>query len=523
MRGGSKVVGGSQFRVMTTPNVNGVVEITCTKCQALRSDFAKARQELAKSVETRRQQQQYIEVLETQHATWRTERDALRREIEQLHRDLVDGKQVQTVAESDCVQFERRLVELQAEFNVFASRHPTVTKCDALTQVSFDSDAALECSPCAATTSEERDRLECQLKAVMMQLEAATEAVKTAENNIGIGERRYRAAMNDHQALIAQKEQHVAALEQRVAELEQRVSSLERAAEEARQQMNRSDIAFRDQINTIEIELTATKAELATILDQLQAAHQQENAISAKFEERILSLESEACEQSIVISKLSDDIQMTATAKSLLEDSIADREQRICQLEVEITELRAQSSQLAAESARLEEQLQVRRDHDDKAAAAARQAVLELHSTATKLKELEEQIADLQLDVHERERMISRLQESHSRALERSLRLCVVAPTVNVHLRGGSTKRALGLATSASSDAESSVECKAVAPRQRIKEVVESEILPFFSSIFAQRDDDESPEPGVDLDAWLPRLLDDMKQQITSRLECVYG
>ena len=77
--------------------------------------------------------------------------------------------------------------------------------------------------------------------------------------------------------------------------------------------------------------------------------------------------------------------------------------------------------------------------------------------------------------------------QARKEALEASLqsmvRLCVVAPTVNVHFN--SQQQA----------------CKAPMPNSRIKDIIENDVLPNFSSLFIQLEEGQAKNGGR-LDAW---------------------
>lgn len=85
------------------------------------------------------------------------------------------------------------------------------------------------------------------------------------------------------------------------------------------------------------------------------------------------------------------------------------------------------------------------------------------------------------------------------------VRLCVVAPTVNVQL----------------GDEEKSITCKANMPKEKIKTIVENTILPVFSKLFVQPSEGLSPD-GTKLDDWLQNLLAEMQNSIEKHLKNVF-
>ena len=98
-------------------------------------------------------------------------------------------------------------------------------------------------------------------------------------------------------------------------------------------------------------------------------------------------------------------------------------------------------------------------------------------------------------------------QRARKEALESSLqsmvRLCVVAPTVNVHFN--SQEHA----------------CKAPMPSSRIRGIIENDVLPNFSSLFLQLEEGKAQD-GTKLDLWLEDMLAEMQRSIQSHLADVF-
>jgi len=98
-------------------------------------------------------------------------------------------------------------------------------------------------------------------------------------------------------------------------------------------------------------------------------------------------------------------------------------------------------------------------------------------------------------------------QRARKEALESSLqsmvRLCVVAPTVNVHFN--SQEHA----------------CKAPMPASRIRGIIENDVLPNFTSLFLQLEEGKAQD-GSKLDLWLEDMLAEMQRSIQSHLADVF-
>ena len=123
---------------------------------------------------------------------------------------------------------------------------------------------------------------------------------------------------------------------------------------------------------------------------------------------------------------------------------------------------------------------------------------------------LEDQIASVSAERDSYAEKVERAEENHAKALETAMqslvRLCVVAPTVNVHLGG---------------DQDQAVTCRTTLPREKIRSMVQDTILPVFSKLFVQPDEGTSPD-GNNLDEWLQGLLGDMQASIEKHLKHVF-
>jgi hypothetical protein len=106
------------------------------------------------------------------------------------------------------------------------------------------------------------------------------------------------------------------------------------------------------------------------------------------------------------------------------------------------------------------------------------------------------------------EKSIAKERKMHKANMEQALnsivRLCVVAPTVNVQM------------------AEQTLSFKAPLPKEKIRHFVQDSVLPKFSIIFQQSADGMSPD-GRDLDSWLQNLLIEMQGTIEKHLSKVFN
>jgi hypothetical protein len=94
--------------------------------------------------------------------------------------------------------------------------------------------------------------------------------------------------------------------------------------------------------------------------------------------------------------------------------------------------------------------------------------------------------------------------EALENSLQSMVRLCVVAPTVNVHFNSQQQQ------------------CKAPMPSSRIQNIIENQVLPNFSELFIQLEEGTA-QNGEKLDKWLEGMLSEMQKSIQSHLADVFN
>ena len=100
--------------------------------------------------------------------------------------------------------------------------------------------------------------------------------------------------------------------------------------------------------------------------------------------------------------------------------------------------------------------------------------------------------------------MKAQLQEQLQELLQSSVRLCVVAPTVNVSF-GGQT-----------------LSHKAPLPREKIRAALELQVLPSFTRAFTQEHENMAPDGGS-MDDWLKETTVSMQGSIEKHLSKVFA
>ena len=192
------------------------------------------------------------------------------------------------------------------------------------------------------------------------------------------------------------------------------------------------------------------------------------------------------------------------------------------ELQKEMDALKRQLNAAKAEAKAIRNQFdeQIQRARDAEMVTRTTQKALKMTETELKRTEkdfaveqeisekLREQLAEMAKKMSNTKQLImDAANKARREALESSLqsmvRLCVVAPTVNVHFNSQQQQ------------------CKAPMPAQRIKNIIENQVLPNFSELFIQLEEGTA-QNGDRLDTWLEGMLGEMQKSIQSHLADVF-
>ena len=147
--------------------------------------------------------------------------------------------------------------------------------------------------------------------------------------------------------------------------------------------------------------------------------------------------------------------------------------------------------------------------HHDATKRDLKDTIDEKKQLTAKIEELIQQLNEANKALNGMEEAIKKAKrEAKKEAMEKTLqsmvRLCVVAPTVNVHFNQQQTS------------------CKAPMPSNRIKAIIQNEVLPNFTSLFLQMEEGIA-ENGSRLDKWLEEMLAEMQASIQAHLHDVFS
>lgn len=268
----------------------------------------------------------------------------------------------------------------------------------------------------------------------------------------------------------------IKALEEDKTGLEERVKELEKMLAEAlgnNEEADKWKKIVAEKEATIEKLTGVTEAQVATIKEQEGKLH--ENRLT------IENLREDMAEAKEIQGKLEEEIRL---------------------LKAKLKEAEAKINSMEEDRAKVD--------------ALMEKTKMEAMKSLKMVEEKKEEISNLKKEVAKKDKTILDLMEKHAKNLEKAkqealektmqsmVRLCVVAPTVNV------------------SFGSEALTCKAGLPGEKIHEIIEKQILPGFIQLFLQPKEGLGPDGGQ-LSKWVERLMGDMQGSIEKHLAGVFS
>lgn len=527
MRGQSKVVAGGQFRAASASmSLSAKVPITpssvCTKCSTARARAIIARQVSEQAQADTTELRKYVDTIEaTQQRLW-DERSTHVDEIMQLRDKLAEKVEECVLFEAEYTKLDKQLKMMQPGNKIkelFTQQPEEQEQVDEATQCTLQQSCDDKINAAQlreiSTLKEENQLLAQQLDRRDQELHRVLKDLKESQKEVTLEkercEREAQLRLGDNSKLKRQ----VVELEQTEEKLRESLQDFQNVHQKELQDIQET---HRQSHKDVVVKETALK-----VLDQHHKAetkareqrHQSIiNALKVRIEQKVADVD----RLHALVSKHTSEKVLNATMKKQIQD-----------LEEQVQMLMTESAQsTAANLLQQQRAAQVARNERDKLLreGAAEQLRLTEGFNAVKHdnRSLQTRISELEAELADHDELMQRLKRSHAQAmeclLESSLRLCVVAPTVNVQLNTNGVD--LSSKTNNSST-EKVVMCRSTPQQDNIKRVIENDVLRRFTSVFLQNDDNSSPEVNVPLSRWLQDLLQDMQARISAQLESIYS
>lgn len=353
------------------------------------------------------------------------------------------------------------------------------------------------------------------LREQVTRIRTETEVV-TNERNV------YITKLSDAEHKIRQLTAELDDRNHEVSTLQSRVDAL-MASNEELQRVSSELLAQVSELDRLRAEagsLDQLKALIATLEAEVRSLNAKLSAAAMSAEEAKIKLQ----DQAIQLTHLeADNAKIKKDLAALAEKDAAE----IARLNELLEKVRAELANLKKEladalaakdaaDARAKEAEDRARDAEKEARKENTKLTMKLAAAEKVASEAEGEVAGLKKDKSKKEQTILDLiqkgrddiervkKEALEKTMQSMVRLCVVAPTVNV------------------SFGNEQLTCKAGLPGDRIHDIIEKQILPGFIQLFLQPKEGIGPE-GSELSQWVEKLMADMQGSIERHLSGVFS
>lgn len=510
----------------------------CSMCATLRLDLKRGRHEFTHNQHIIEELHREIEKLEAiQHTLW-AENSSYSQEMRDLREQIDEFQQAQGARDDRIRELEQLVLLKQAQE---AENNPEAS-CNSSPGSSI-TNSATQCSPLPsprvqlndelaqrnATLEEEVTRLKLQLATHGLELKNTSKLWHEAQLELDQEKRAHDASCLKLRACEEHYRQQLSQLKQMLATAQGDLTKVQecKATEERQiEVLNETSARLLAQLQTrcdTANRLEETNRTLRGFNQTLQAQVNESQVRTSSTSNEVLHVTSQLREAQ------GGNLQL-ASVNRRLQSELQDHVRQIFEYRQQIQEMQTHARAIEVDKATWEQQNEAL---DAQMTERSTQLQEFINTLKTEQQHLQAQVSALEWESARNEAFMLKLKNSHTLALEQALqstiRLCVVAPTVNVHL--SETTRTLSSSSLASSGSTPSelVVCKPAPPHERIRNIVENEILPHFTRLIVQEvtSEEEMRTSGrdgatVSIEPWISDLLLAMQKKITEQLQSVY-
>ncbi|KAG1709067.1 hypothetical protein DVH05_022698 [Phytophthora capsici] len=483
IRGHTKVVAGGQFRAASAslaPKVPTTSGSICSKCATARARAIKAHQESEEAQTAAAELRKYVDKVEASQQRLWEERVLQASEIARLQDKLAVKVEECILMERECTKLDKQVKMLQPEKDIMeliAQPLQITQLMDNATQCSLQQSRDEEIK---TSQQHEITKLRAEIEVLGQQRGDRDEDLKRALKCLEEAQEEAERQKNQRDNEAKSWYEENSGYKRQIVELEQTQKNLEVSVQDL-QYSHQKELQFlRKENQQLREDVVARESELQQFKQQQQAEsskreQQQQTlvkALKARIQQKIDDINR--------LQALLVDHSAVKVANTAMKTQIEDLEEQVQTLTKEITSLTSAlqlQQQQATEMAQSEREQLVRKATEEQERLS--EALLTLQQDN---KSLQSRISEVEAELASQEVLAQRQKRSHTRAMERlvesSLRLCVVAPTVNVQLNTN------GASFSTEKENESSVLCRSSPQQENIKRVIENDVLPLFTSTF---------------------------------------
>ena len=374
--------------------------------------------------------------------------------------------------------------------------------------------AKLEAQPVVEDKSEYIDRLEKRLAELETRYKDGQDELLATKEELDQTQAQMdllRGELLQSQSDLMGKESELRGVQKELDEEKVRVSELQKANEElsrASNEMTVTILGLEEKVKNLEERVRELEEMLANAQGNTEEADKWKKIVAEK-EAQIEELTSLTDSQKVTLKEQEEKLHENRLTIENLREDIAEATEVRQKLEEEIRGLKKKLSEMEA-------LLKKAGEEKAKTESALEKAKMEAMKSMKLVEEKKEEVSSLKKDVAKKDKTILDLMEKHAQNLEKAkqealektmqsmVRLCVVAPTVNV------------------SFGSEALTCKAGLPGEKIHEIIEKQILPGFIQLFLQPKEGLGPDGGQ-LSKWVEKLMGDMQGSIEKHLAGVFS
>lgn len=507
--------------------------VNCSMCAALRLDLKRGRHEFSHNQHITEELHRKIEKLEAiQHMLW-AENSSQSQEMSELQERIDEFQLAQSTKDDRIRELEQQVLPKKAQEteNNFETSSISLSMAHSATQ----------CSPPQSPREQPNDEfvlrnatLEDEVARLKEQRELELKELtkQWCETQVKLDQEK-----SAHDVYCLKQRACEESYRQQLRQLEQTLATAQRELAVLRERRT-MDAHHVQEVNETNAQLLVQLQLCRDTADQLEEANRALQNSNESFQAEVDGFRAQTTSRSSEAAHLASQLREAQAVNSQLvsvdarlQSELQDRVHQLAEQHHQIQELRKQVAALQQDNERWKHKSEALEGGMTEKSARLQEL---LNTSVSEQQHLQSQVSVLEWESARNEDFVLKLKNSHVLALERALqstiRLCVVAPTVNVHLSETPRSESSTFASSSSFTKSKPVVCKPAPPHDRIRGVVENDILPHFTRLIVQEatsEDDKRTHDGGDdisssIDPWVRDLLQAMQNKITEQLQSVY-
>ncbi|KAL3667108.1 hypothetical protein V7S43_008049 [Phytophthora oleae] len=491
IRGQSKVIAGGQFRAASAspaPKVPTTSGSICTKCSTARARVIKAHQESEEAQTAAAELRKYVDKVEAAQQRLWEERSVQASEIERLRDTLAVKVEECILMERECSKLDKQMKMLQPEndiMNLLAQPLQEKQTADNATQCTLQQSCDEEIK---TSQLHEIAKLRMEIELLVQQLDDREQELKNAFKSWEDSQKAVEIQKNQRDNEAKSWCEENSGYKRRIVELEQIQKTLRVSVQDLQYSHQKELQLLRKENQDLRGDVVARESEL----QQLKQQQQTESSAREQQQQTLVKALKARIQQKI------DDVNRLQTllvghsavkiSNAAMKTEIEDLEEQVQTLTKEITTLTSSlhlQQQQAAEMAQHEREQLVGEAAEEQKRLSEALTALQQDNGA-----LQTRISEVEAELAHHEVLAQRQKRSHARAMERllesSLRMCVVAPTVNVQLNtnGANLAKSNSFSTEKKDNGLTSVLCRSAPQQGNIKRVIENDTTPALMQMY---------------------------------------